>query len=111
VTKKRFAVIAVIVFAILLVAGNFATPVSATNSIGVISTPTSTSSAGEPSSLRETTSVELQDELKSVIQAYFELRYQALSASQPDGFRLDGFGDLVSDGADARVFWMRNWVN
>jgi hypothetical protein len=42
--------------------------------------------------------------LKSVIQSYFEIRYSALSISQPYGFQLDGFGDLVSDGPETKAF-------
>ncbi len=52
----------------------------------------------------ELASVEQQAELKSVIQSYFEIRYSALSVSQPDGFKLDGFGDLVSNREDAKAF-------
>jgi hypothetical protein len=46
----------------------------------------------------------LQAEIKNVIQAYFDLRYRALSVSPPDNFQKNGFGTLVSDGPDARDF-------
>jgi|CXWL01.1.fsa_nt_gi hypothetical protein len=47
---------------------------------------------------------EQQDEIKSVIQAYFALRYQALSISPPEDFQVNGFGDLVSNGTEAKDF-------
>lgn len=47
---------------------------------------------------------EQQEEIKKVIHAYFDLRYQALSAFQPYDFQPDGFGDLISDGVDAKAF-------
>lgn len=45
-----------------------------------------------------------QAEIKSVIQEYFEIHYQALSISPPEDFQELGFGDLVSDGPEARDF-------
>jgi hypothetical protein len=45
-----------------------------------------------------------QEEIKSVIQEYFEIHYQALSISPPANFLEIGFGDLVSDGPDAKDF-------
>ncbi len=50
------------------------------------------------------TQAKQQTEIKSVIQEYFEIHYQALSVSPPEGFQEIGFGDLVSDGPDARDF-------
>ena len=47
---------------------------------------------------------EQQEEIKSVIQAYFDLRYQALSVSPPEDFQANGFGDLVSARSDAKDF-------
>ena len=44
------------------------------------------------------------EEIKNVIQAYFEMRYQALSVSPPEDFQINGFGDLVSDSPDAMDF-------
>ena len=45
-----------------------------------------------------------QEEIKGVIQAYFDLRYQALSISPPEDFQINGFGDLVSNGTEAKDF-------
>ncbi len=45
-----------------------------------------------------------QEEIKSIIHAYFDLRYQALSVSPPEDFQSNGFGDLVSAGPDAKDF-------
>ncbi len=50
------------------------------------------------------TQVIQQEEIKSVIQEYFEIHYQALSTSPPEDFQEIGFGDLVSDGPDAKDF-------
>ena len=45
-----------------------------------------------------------QEEIKSVIQEYFEIHYQSLSVSPPANFQETGFGNLVSDGPDAKDF-------
>jgi hypothetical protein len=50
------------------------------------------------------TQTKQQNEIKDVIHAYFDLRYQVLSVSPPNDFQINGFGDLVSDGPDARDF-------
>ncbi len=47
---------------------------------------------------------EQQGKIKNVLQMYFDLRYQALSVSPPEGFQVNGFGDLVSNGPDAKDF-------
>ncbi|MBI5840759.1 MAG: amidase domain-containing protein [Chloroflexi bacterium] len=96
--SKRFSFIAVIVVAMLLVVGNWAVPVQANNA--GIATPTATGTpATQPDNPGITASVEQQEELKSIIQSYFAIRYRAFNTLQ-----LDGFGDLVSNGPDAKVF-------
>ncbi|MCD4801513.1 MAG: hypothetical protein K8R16_01085 [Anaerolineales bacterium] len=50
------------------------------------------------------TQVIQQEEINSVLQEYFEIHYQALSVSPPANFLETGFGDLVSDGPDAKDF-------
>ena len=50
------------------------------------------------------TQVIQHEEIKSVIKEYFEIHYQALSISPPEDFQETGFGDLVSDGPDAKDF-------
>ncbi len=45
-----------------------------------------------------------QEEIKSVIQEYFDIHYRALSVSPPADFQETGFGDLVSDRPDAKDF-------
>jgi len=101
---KRLAFITVMVVATLLAIGNLTTPAQANSSDDIFTpTPTGTpiidpNAQGEPVSLKQ------QEELKAVIQSYFEIRYSALSISQPYGFRPDGFGDLVSAESDARAF-------
>lgn len=49
-------------------------------------------------------SLEQQEEIKSIIKSYFEMRYQALSFPQPNGFQLNEIGELVSSESDARAF-------
>ena len=50
------------------------------------------------------TQVVQQEEIKSVLQEYFDIHYQALSISPPVNFLETGFGDLVSDEPDAKDF-------
>lgn len=45
-----------------------------------------------------------QEEIKKAIESYFEMRYQALSYPQPDGFQLDNIGKLVSTESDGKTF-------
>jgi len=98
---KRFSFVAVIAVVILLFAGN--RPIPAQANIGIVTpTPTGTP-ATESRNQNESASSDTQEEIKSVIQSYFEIRYRALSASQPDNFQLTGFGDLVSDQPDAKA--------
>lgn len=44
-----------------------------------------------------------QEDIKDVIQAYFEIRYQLLSISPPADIQQDVFGELVSSGDDPNV--------
>jgi hypothetical protein len=100
--SKRISFLAVIAVATLLFIGNLAIPVHADN-IG-IATPTPTDPVPESSNQNESASPVQQEEIKSVIRAYFEIRYRALGVSQPDNFQLKGFGDLVSDQSDTKAF-------
>ncbi len=101
--STRFSFIAVIVVTILLFIGNLAIPVHADN-IG-ITTPTPTGTpVPESNNQNESASPVQQEEIKSVIRAYFEIRYHALGVSQPETFQLKGFGDLVSDQPDTKAF-------
>lgn len=45
-----------------------------------------------------------QEDIKDVIQAYFEIRYRLLSVSPPANIQQDVFGELVSSGDDAKDF-------
>ena len=102
---KRFAFLMAIMIALMLIVGNWTVPVQATRAGQSDVTPIATSTlVDEPGILGETPSEEDQEAVKSVIQAYFGIRYSALNASQPHGFRLDGFGDLVSEEPDAKAF-------
>jgi len=71
--------------------------------LSVTPTPTSTpffNSNGQGVDI----SSEQQEEIKRVIESYFEMRYQALSFSQPDGFQLEDIGYLVSAASDGKAF-------
>jgi len=87
----------------LLVLGNWVTPVQANNA--GIGTPIPT---GTPVTVTEipgeAASAEQQKELKSVIQSYVEIRYRALTVSDSGDFKQNGFGDLISDMHKAKVF-------
>jgi len=50
------------------------------------------------------TQVIQQEGIKSILQEYFDIHYKALSVSPPANFLETGFGDLVSDGPDAKDF-------
>ncbi|MGC1378710.1 MAG: amidase domain-containing protein, partial [Anaerolineales bacterium] len=100
----RFIWMAVIVVAILLFAGRPGTPAQASNT-GVGGTPMPTNTPiVQPGGTGRVAPAQEQVKLKSVIRAYFELRYQARSASKPKGFQLSGFGNLLSNTAAAQVF-------
>jgi len=84
-----------------------ALPTATLDATPTIIIPTMTLSSAQLTVLATTpdpTQEALEQEIKSVIQAYFEIRYQALSVEKPDGFRLEGFGDLVSDSPEAKTF-------
>ena len=100
---KGFAVVVMIIIIALLLVGYLTIPVQANGGNIVTLIPTRTPVI-VPSGQSKSVSSQQQEKLKSVIQAYFEIRYRALSVSQPYGFRLDSFGDLVSDRADAKNF-------
>lgn len=101
---KRLAFIPITVIAILLAFGNLITPAQANSTDISAPTPIGTPTSTDPDGQGEPASPEQQEELKAVIQSYFEIRYQSNSVSQPAGFQLDDFGGLVSDEADAKPF-------
>lgn len=88
---------------ILLVAGRRVTTVQANNAESATPTPTNLPTI-DVSSQVEAASTEQQEEMKSVIQSYFEIRYRALSVAHSDDFKQDGFGNLVSDMPEAKPF-------
>ena len=96
--STRLIFFGLIVFAILLTAGNWVTPVRANNANIITPTPTGTSIV-QPENGGEPASPEQQAELKNVIQSYFDIRYRAYNNLQ-----LNGFSDLASDRADAKAF-------
>lgn len=50
------------------------------------------------------TQAKQQEDIKNVIQAYFEIRYRLLSISPPTNIQKNIFGNLVSDRDDAKDF-------
>ena len=95
--------VTIMVVAILLVMGSLTSPIQASNFYAISLTPTSTAISRQDSQ-GETLPEEQQEELKDLIQAYFEMRYDAHSVSHPNGFNLNGFDDLVSKRPDAEAF-------
>ena len=78
-------------------------PTQPVNILSKTSTPSSTpffSSSGQGGLL----SPEQQEEIKKAIESYFEMRYQALSFPQPEGFQLSQIGNSVSLASDAKAF-------
>jgi hypothetical protein len=57
-----------------------------------------------PTSTPNATEASQQAEIKQVLQAYFELRYQLLSVSPPSDIRQEVFDGLVSGGEEAKDF-------
>jgi len=60
--------------------------------------------SGTPILMGIAISSEQQEEIKRVIEPYFEMRYQALSFPQPDGFQLEDIGRLVTTESDGKAF-------
>ncbi|MCL4272012.1 MAG: hypothetical protein KJZ72_20805 [Anaerolineales bacterium] len=95
------------------IAPTLASTSTATTTLGL--SPTSTTKAtahpvletGLPPSSTITpnaTQAAQQEDIKNVIQAYFEIRYQLLSVSPPADIQQDVFGKLVSSRDDAKDF-------
>ena len=100
---RNFFIAAAITIITLFILGNWATAVQATGAEIVDATPMPTVMPTETPS-DEIPSVEEQDELKAIVQSYVEIRYRALSVSDSDDFKQNGFGDIVSDMHEAGVF-------
>ena len=93
--SRRFLFITVIVTAVFLVIGNLAVPAGASKPmIAATNTPTP-----QLDSLEGVIDSTVPEEIKRVIQSYFEIRYRTLSTLQ-----LESFGDLVSDTSAARAW-------
>ena len=78
------------------------TPISSSTPNSVLGTALPTQLTIVPT-LNPTQAIQ-QEKIKSVIHEYFEIHYQAISITPPDDFQETGFGDLVSDGPDAKDF-------
>lgn len=96
--STRFISVATIMIATLLLIINWATPTQA-NQVET-TTPMATGTPfAQPDDLEMSVPVNQQDKIKSIIQSYFDIRYQAMNT-----LKFDGFGNLVSDIPDAAVF-------
>ena len=90
----------------LFTLGNWATAAQAIGYSINGATPTPTVMSTEPPDTPpgEIPSVEEQEELKSIIHSYIKIRYRALSVSDSEDFKQNGFGNLVTDMREAEVF-------
>jgi hypothetical protein len=101
--KGVIALIVLLPLAFMLVLGNSIMPAQAGKAVNIIATPTETPMI-EPQDTGESVPGQQQEEIKIVIQSYFDVRYRARNAQNPDDFRLTIFGDMISGGDDAKVF-------
>ena len=101
--KSKHFMFIIVMMVIMLIVGNWVIPVQA-NTTGISTlVPTGTPFV-TPNTPGNVASAEQQEELKSTVQSYFEIRYRALSVLYSDDFKKNGFGNLVSDRADAKAF-------
>ncbi len=103
---KYFFFASAITLIMLFILGNWATSTQATGVPLIDTAPTPTGTPIEtPATLPgEIPSAEVQEEMKAIVQSYIEIRYRALSISDSEDFKQNGFGDIVSDMDDAGVF-------
>ena len=87
----------VIIVSMMIVFGNWSTPVQANNIEVGISTPTVTPIITVTDIPGEVASSEQQEEIESIIQEYFEVRYHALSVLDSRSFQQNGFGNFIVD--------------
>ena len=95
--KSKHFIFAVMATAItLLIFGSRAASAQATHTGIFNTTPTPTSTPSEGSDVPgEPPSEEEQEEIKAVVREYVDGRYRALSVSDAEDFKENGFGDLV----------------
>jgi len=103
--RNFFFTVAITVI-MLFILGNWATSAQATGATIIGATPTPTVMPAEPPDTPpgEILSAEEQEELKAIVQSYVDIRYRALSVSDAEDFKQNGFGDLISDMHEAGVF-------
>ncbi len=95
--NKYFVIIGVTTAVLLLSLGNAVASARATSA--VISTPTP---IGTPTDVienppEEVPSAEEQEELKTIVQSYIDTRYRALSISNAEDFKQNGFDSQMSE--------------
>ena len=104
-SKNFVFLIAVIMMLLVAIGGWLTTPAQATGATLFDATPTPTSTSIKDSDDQGVIpSAEEQVEIKNVIYTYFDARYHALSISNSESFKKDGFGDLMSDKQEAEIF-------
>ena len=96
--KFKYFVFIAVMTATLLFLGNAVKSAEATNAriIGATPTPTVTSinATDVPG---ESPSAEEQEELKTIVQSYIDTRYRALSISNAEDFKQNGFDSQMSE--------------
>lgn len=96
--SKQFVFLMTIAVVFLLTISNWVTSVKASSTGFTDATPIPTAMFTKtPDPTEEILSQIEQNELKKIIYAYFDLRYRALSVSNSEDFKRNGFGDLISD--------------
>ena len=96
--SKRYLFIAMILVSFLFVFGNLTIPAGASN-LEIVSSSATNTPTPQLNSLKDVNDSTVPDEIKGVIQSYFELRYRALNTLQPDSFE-----NLVSGTSQAKAF-------
>ncbi len=87
----------------LFILGNVATSAQVTG-VTLIDTTSMPTIMPTKTPSGEILSAEVQEELKAIVQSYIEIRYRALSVSDSEDYKQNGFGDRVSDAREAEVF-------
>jgi hypothetical protein len=97
-SKNFVFFIAVIVMLLVAIGGWLTTPAQATGAKLIDATPTPISTAIKDSDDQGLIpSAEDQEELKTIVQSYIDIRYHALSVSNAEDFKQNGFGSQMSE--------------
>ncbi len=95
--NKYFVIIGVATAVLLLSLGNAVASARTTSAVISTSTPIGTPIDVIENPPGEDPSAEEQGELKTIVQSYIDIRYRALSISNAEDFKQDGFGSQISE--------------